>query len=110
MKVWVTGCRGLVGRALLQELCARGINHAGTSRAEVDISEEKQVLLQAQGVTHIINAAAYTAVDLAETDREKAYRDNVTGPRVLAHTARSLGIPLLHISTDYVFDGLLGRP
>ncbi len=58
----------------------------------------------------IVNAAAYTAVDGAESDPDLAYAVNCTGPRILAEEARALGAVLVHYSTDYVFDGAQGRP
>jgi dTDP-4-dehydrorhamnose reductase len=67
-------------------------------------------LLRAAAPTLIINAAAYTAVDKAETDADAAWRANRDGPRLLAEYAAEAGIPLIHISTDYVFDGAKGAP
>src|SRR5580704_16623337 len=58
----------------------------------------------------VINAAAYTAVDAAEDDAAAAFRANHEGPRELARLCEAAGIPLIHVSTDYVFDGLKGAP
>ncbi|HEY1932631.1 MAG TPA: dTDP-4-dehydrorhamnose reductase [Acetobacteraceae bacterium] len=58
----------------------------------------------------VINAAAYTAVDTAETDADAAYRANRDGPATLARLCAEAGVPLIHISTDYVFDGAKGAP
>ena len=60
--------------------------------------------------TAIVNAAAYTAVDRAETEPQLAWRVNAEGPATLARAARSLDVPLVHISTDYVFDGEQTQP
>ena len=59
---------------------------------------------------YVINAAAYTAVDAAEADEAGAARANADGPQMLATLCALAGIPLIHISTDYVFDGAKGRP
>ena len=82
------------------------------SRGELDVTDEisvKQCLekLRPDGV---LNAAAYTAVDLAETEVDRATKVNATAPGLLASHCAALNIPLVHISTDYVFDGKLGRP
>ena len=110
LKVWVTGSQGQVGHVLLELLQKKGIDAFGTSRAEVDISREAQVRSRMQGVTHIINAAAFARVDPAETEREKAFLANAAGPEMLAAIAKEAGVRLVHISTDYVFDGTLKRP
>src|SRR5690606_16874827 len=95
---------------LLEHLERRGIDSFGTSHAEVDISREDQVRSRIEGVTHIINTAAFARVDPAETEREKAFRANAVGPEILAMAAKKQGARLVHISTDYVFDGTLDRP
>ena len=103
MKVWVTGAKGLVGGHVLQRVA----DCVGSGR-EVDIADEAQVRLfiEKNGpFTHIFNCAAFSAVDLAESCREKALRDNVQGPHVLGKVASEKGIKLLHLSTDYVFSG-----
>lgn len=111
MLVWVTGVGGQVGHAVLQALACAKIPHFGTTRAEVDIAHESEVRKTiSKGVTHIINPAAFTAVDPAETERERAYQANVIGPQRLAEAAREKNAKLIHISTDYVFDGSLNRP
>lgn len=109
MKVWVTGSSGQVGQVLLQVLKGKGIDCFGTSHKEVDIADEKAASEAAQKATHIVNAAGFTQVDPAEIEREEAYVANVKGPEVLAKIAKEKGIKLLHISTDYVFDGKLKR-
>ena len=110
MKVWVTGSSGQVGHTLLSLLQSKGIDCFGTAHCQADIADERAVLSFAKGVTHIINAAACSQVDFAEMNREVAYQANAIGPAVLASAAYALGIRFLHISTDYVFDGALGRP
>lgn len=99
--VLVVGAGGQVGRALV----ARGA--LGLARADLDITDLARVraALAAQPFRAVINAAAYTAVDRAESDAAAAYAINRDGPGNLAVATAELGIPLLHISTDYVFDG-----
>lgn len=85
------------------------IDCVGTSRAEVDISDEKNTLFYAKGFSHIINAAGYSSVEQAEKNREAAFQSNVIGPKNLARAAKIAGARLIHLSTDYVFDGKLCR-
>ena len=77
------------------------------SRQEQDIADEAEVaaLLQQLQPAFVLNAAAYTAVDAAEHDQAAAFRTNQDGPACLARACRSCGAALIHISTDYVFDG-----
>jgi dTDP-4-dehydrorhamnose reductase len=105
--VLVVGAGGQVGRALCARDGAGGIAIVGRTRADLDITDPAQVRasLAARPFTAVINAAAYTAVDKAESDAAAAYAINRDGPRNLAIAAAERGIPLLHISTDYVFDG-----
>jgi dTDP-4-dehydrorhamnose reductase len=83
-----------------------------TARTEADITDREALgaFADAESVTHIINAAAYTAVDQAEKERELAYQINAKGPENLGRVAEERGIALLHISTDYVFDGKKRSP
>jgi dTDP-4-dehydrorhamnose reductase len=111
MRVLVTGAAGQVGRALLQG----APDHAtcvGLSHADLDIGDEGAVR---SCVSHhhpdvIVNAAAYTAVDKAQSEPDPAARINIGGPRHLASCAGELGARLVHISTDFVFDGLASSP
>ena len=102
MKVFVTGANGQLGRSL------RKLFKNGTfvDSKTFDISDKKLVSeYDFSGYDVIINAAAYTAVDAAEDNQELARRVNVDGPRLLAVAAKKHGITLIHISSDYVFDG-----
>lgn len=110
MKVVVTGAAGQLGQALLQinpghEICALRHN-------ELDIADTESVsrLLGSFNPQLIINAAAYTAVDRAESEADKAMKANATGPEVLAKVAIGCGARFIHISTDFVFDGTKSRP
>jgi dTDP-4-dehydrorhamnose reductase len=103
----IVGANGQLGRELLGQASQRGLAALAVGRDELDITHADAVrrFVGEAAPRAIINAAAYTAVDKAETEFEAAYAANALAPEHLAHTARELGIPLLHVSTDYVFDG-----
>jgi dTDP-4-dehydrorhamnose reductase len=84
----------------------------GASHAEADIANEKSMrqILEAAQPDVVVNAAAFTDVDACETQKELAFRVNAEGPKILAVLCRELDIPLMHISTDYVFDGEKAEP
>ena len=111
MKVTVTGARGQLGRALLKSSPAAA-QVVGLERAQLDIGDEHAVMaaIQSQRPDLIINAGAYTAVDKAESEPDAAERANARGPHNLAAAARAAGARLIHISTDFVFDGLASTP
>ncbi|MGV9411968.1 dTDP-4-dehydrorhamnose reductase [Nocardia sp. NPDC003693] len=102
----VTGARGQLGRALLRH--APGAR--GYGRAELDITDADAVRAVLNPGDIVVNCAAYTAVDLAETDVDAAFAGNATGPAVLAAACADIGARLVHISTDYVFPGTANRP
>lgn len=106
-KILITGAKGQVGAELMREAVARGHDVVGYHSAELDITDAKQVLkaLEAFQPQAVINAAAYTAVDKAEDEPDKAFAVNAQGVGHLAEACQQFDIPLLHISTDYVFDG-----
>jgi dTDP-4-dehydrorhamnose reductase len=105
MKLVVTGANGQVGWELTRR--AAGHQVAALDLAELDITDARAVhdALVKHDAEAVINAAAYTAVDKAEQEPELAFAVNRDGPANLASSCADLGIPLLHISTDYVFDG-----
>ena len=111
MKVLITGAHGQVGRSLLATV-PEAVTAIGLSHAELDIGDAAAVhrVIAAQRPQVILNAAAYTAVDRAETDSESARRVNALGPRHLAEAAAAQGARLLHLSTDFVFDGRSSTP
>ncbi len=111
MKVLITGAGGQVGRMLLETRPA-GIEAVGCAHAYLDIGEQKAVrdCVQRHRPAVIINAAAYTAVDKAESEPDLAQRINADGPGHLASAARECGARLIHISTDFVFDGAASVP
>ena len=112
MKMLVAGAGGQLGKELAEVLPARGHEVVVLSRAELDVADpeavEEAVGDHAPGL--VINAAAYTNVDGCETEGDLAYAVNALGPRNLAVSCEKHGVELLHVSTNYVFDGTEGRP
>ncbi|GAA3872323.1 dTDP-4-dehydrorhamnose reductase [Streptomyces lacrimifluminis] len=107
MKWLVTGAAGMLGRDTVGELLGRGESVVGLARAALDITDPDDVrrVFDAHEPDLVVNCAAYTAVDDAETDEESALRINGVGPRLLAQACAEHGARLVHVSTDYVFDG-----
>jgi len=105
-KILIFGCSGQVGWELRHKLACLGQMSAMGS-AEVDFSRPDSIrkAVRAAEPAVIVNAAAYTAVDKAESEPEVAAAINSTAPGVLAEEAKRLGSILVHYSTDYVFDG-----
>ena len=105
--VLVFGNRGQVGRELSTLLQTGGYSVAGFDREECDICSGSSILeiIESTGPKAIVNAAAYTAVDRAESEPELAEQINSRAPGVMARAAETRRIPLIHYSTDYVFDG-----
>lgn len=110
-KVLVTGAKGQVGSELVKAAPA-GFRVIGLGSNELDITNQQQVMtaMAQHKPDLIINAAAYTAVDKAETDVETAFAVNENAVALLAQAAYDVDIPLFHISTDYVFDGQATTP
>ena len=100
----VTGCNGQVGVELLRRASENMTVH-GSDIDTLDITDAAAVRGALDGFDAVVNAAAYTAVDKAESEPDLAFAVNAEGPRVLAEQCAERDIPLLHISTDYVFDG-----
>ena len=111
MKVWVTGSGGMLARAVKILLAHNNIEYVGTD-AEVDIGNAERVheFVAAQQPSHIINCAADTRVDNAETDATTAYHVNAIGAGNLARAASEIAAHFVHFSTDYVFDGKGRQP
>jgi dTDP-4-dehydrorhamnose reductase len=107
MKLLVLGARGQVGHELCRLGWPAGYLIAGFDRDRVDITRRQAVFeaMARERPDIVINAAAYTAVDRAESEAEAAWAGNCTGPANLAAACADVGISLIHISTDYVFDG-----
>ncbi|NWL76815.1 dTDP-4-dehydrorhamnose reductase, partial [Pseudomonas taiwanensis] len=106
MKILITGNSGQVARELQLALAGKAAV-VSLGRDRLDLAHPEQIRQQVRALAPdlLINAAAYTAVDQAETDADAAVAINATAPGVLAEEAAALGIPLFHYSTDYVFDG-----
>ncbi|KEZ19258.1 dTDP-4-dehydrorhamnose reductase [Sphingobium yanoikuyae] len=112
MKIAVTGKVGQVVTSLIERGTAADHEVVAIGRPDLDLADPASVMraLQASTPDVIVSAAAYTAVDKAESENALAYAVNGTGAAAVAKAAQALGVPLIHISTDYVFDGTLDRP
>jgi len=111
MKILITGQHGQVSQALQQQLQGLG-ELIILGRDQLDLANPEQIReqIRAQRPNLIINTAAHTAVDLAESEPDAAFAINAIAPGILAEEAKALGIPLIHYSTDYVFDGSKPAP
>ena len=111
-KVCVFGAGGQLGSDLLLRSELFSIEVHGYDAGSCDITDENQVERVVSGFRFdaIVNSAAYTQVDRAEHDRENAWRVNTLGAENIARACEKMGIPLIHVSTDYVFDGTAGNP
>ena len=112
MKILITGAKGQVGSELVMQAQLRSHEVVATDREQLDITDQSAVLafVEQEQPDVIINAAAYTAVDQAESDQELTYKINAEAVKFLAEAAKAIDVPLLHISTDYVFDGTKSEP
>ena len=106
--VWLIGNKGMLGSEVTLQCDKNRIDFVGTDR-EVDITDRAALTdfarTQKRAVDCIVNCSAYTAVDQAEDEPERAYALNEEGVRNIARTAKTIGAKIIHISTDYVFDG-----
>ena len=112
MRIAVTGRDGQVARALAEVGAREGVTIIPVGRPDLDLAAPQSILpaLQAASADVVVNAAAYTAVDKAESEPDLAYAVNAAGAGAVAAAAADLGLPVLHLSTDYVFDGTCARP
>lgn len=112
MKVVVTGAKGQLGTDVVHLLADRGYEVYGYGREELDITnfdQVKQVITEIRPDV-VIHAAAYTKVDLAESEPDQAFFINAYGTRNVAVVSEAVGAKLVYISTDYVFDGMATTP
>lgn len=111
MRVMITGAQGQIGQALLRDT-PLGFEVHGLARASLDIAHEDAVRATVARIQPdaILNAAAYTAVDRAESEAVPCHNVNEHGAGFLATSARECGARLVHISTDFVFDGTASIP
>ena len=111
MRTLVTGVAGQVGSALVNALREQ-VSIIAADRTRLDLGRPFEIasVLDQIKPELIINAAAYTAVDRAEDERDLAFRINADAPGIMAQWAAGRGVPLIHFSTDYVFDGTGNRP
>lgn len=112
MKVFVTGVRGQLGYDVVNELEKRGIEAIGVDIQEMDITDADSVntVIGEAAPDAVIHCAAYTAVDAAEDNAELCRKVNADGTQNIANMCKTLDIPMIYISTDYVFDGQGDRP
>ncbi len=112
MKILITGSKGQLGRELAETLPEQGHEAVALSRSELDVADAGAVerAVEAHSPELVINAAAYTDVDGCEKESDLAYSVNALGPRNLAQVCERWGCELLHVSTNYVFDGEGTRP
>ena len=113
MRLLITGAAGQLGKVFVSELKAnKEIQFSAYSRGDLDVTcvDEAQTVIARERPDFVINTGAYTQVDLAESEKENAYMVNETGPANLAEVCQRLDIPLVHFSTDYVFDGSKKAP
>jgi dTDP-4-dehydrorhamnose reductase len=106
----VTGANGMLGRDLVERLSVGHQDVVGADRRELDITDSPAVVRAVAGTDVVVNCAAWTDVDGAETDESAATAVNGDGPRILARACRTAGARLVHLSTDYVFAGDASTP
>jgi dTDP-4-dehydrorhamnose reductase len=112
MRIAVTGGKGQIARSLCERGDAAGVTILPLARPDIDLARPESIRasLVALAPDVIVNAAAFTAVDLAESEAERALAINGAGAGAVASVAADLKVPIIQLSTDYVFDGLLDRP
>jgi dTDP-4-dehydrorhamnose reductase len=110
--VLIVGETGQLAVALANAIPAHGLTAQNVGRPVLDFDRPDSIaaVFHTAAPSLVVNAAAYTAVDAAEDDAESAVRANRDGPAQLAALCEAAGIPLIHVSTDYVFDGNKGAP
>lgn len=112
MRFLVTGMKGQLGHDVMEELALRGHEGVGVDVEEMDVTDAEAVsrAIREKPLDGVIHCAAYTAVDAAEDDSDLCCRVNADGTENIAKVCRELDLPMMYISTDYVFDGEGERP
>ena len=112
MRIAVIGSQGQVARSLVERGARMGATVVAIGRPALDLADPSTILpaLRAAAPDVIVNAAAFTAVDAAEGEEALAHRINAEGAGAVAKAAKELAVPIIHLSTDYVFNGTLDRP
>jgi len=112
VKLLILGKDGQVGTELARASAAKGLDHRALGRAEADFAhpETLAAVVRGSGADVVVNCAAYTAVDQAESETALAFKVNRDGPEALARACAETGAALVHFSTDYVFDGAKDSP
>ena len=110
MKILITGAAGQLGRSLQVTLRSHSLIAVDIDQLDISQLDAVRAAVQSYRPDVVINAAAFNEVDAAETDPAPAYKGNALAPRNLAVATAAQGIPLVHVSTDYVFDGASTRP
>lgn len=111
-KIWICGASGMLGSHFTRLLTQRKIPFVANDYQQIDITQLDVVsdFVRKERISHIINCAAYTAVDKAENEQKQAYLVNAIGPHHLGIAGRRHGAHVIHFSTDYVFDGQAKSP
>jgi dTDP-4-dehydrorhamnose reductase len=110
--ILLTGGTGQVGQAVLRHAEEHGLDIVAPNRTQMDLTNAQSLadMVASRPWSAVLNCAAYTAVDRAETDAELAEQVNAIAPAILATETARRGVPIIHVSTDYVFDGTNGAP
>lgn len=108
----ITGATGQLGGALAKSVLAKGADILCPTRQEMDLADPVSIrtMVRSRNIQGVMNCGAYTAVDRAESEPTLVQAINAIAPKILAEECATLGIPLLHVSTDYVFDGKKQTP
>lgn len=112
MKVLILGTTGQLGTELMRDIWPDGVSVSGLAHPAVDMADPGSIdaAVAGHGCDVVVNATAYTAVDRAESERDLAYAVNAAGVERLGLACKAKGVPLIHVSTDYVFDGTRPHP
>jgi dTDP-4-dehydrorhamnose reductase len=112
MKILITGAQGQIAWDLIQAAGKQDLDYIALTKAQLDITNQAHIeqAIRAYQPTCLVNLAAYTAVDQAEKEPKLAFRVNRDGPKLLAESCKRHCLPLIHLSTDYVFSGEKDAP